>query len=220
MRSIDLDPVAVLVSGGLDSAILLGELLEQHQAVYPLYVRCGLRWEEVELRHLKRFLAAIPSPVLQLLHVLEMPVADLYGDHWSLRARCAGCRVSDEAVTSQVAMRCACPKRRPQRPGVPPIALGTWRQPAPRRNAEFLRPFSTWSTRRSAEKSESRCRRRDQKTEVMSKDGAPQWTLRASAQQRHHCGSSMRRCRRPLPRAPDPTVHDNEAVRLPRLPND
>src|SRR5881394_2962949 len=78
-------PLAVLVSGGLDSAVLVGESLGRHPAVHPLYVRQGLFWEEVELRHLGRFLEAIRSPALKPLHVLALPVADLYGNHWSLK---------------------------------------------------------------------------------------------------------------------------------------
>jgi len=77
-------PLAVLVSGGLDSAVLLAESLDRHPAVWPLYVRFGLFWEEVELRHLRLFLDAIRTPALQPLTLLDMPVADLYGQHWSL----------------------------------------------------------------------------------------------------------------------------------------
>lgn len=79
--------LAVLVSGGLDSAILLGKALREHQAVWPLYVRHGLYWEVAELHHLRRFLEAIQTPALRPLHVLEMPVADLYGAHWSITGR-------------------------------------------------------------------------------------------------------------------------------------
>ena len=49
------DGLAVLVSGGLDSAILLGEALRHEPpAVQPLYVRHGLYWETAELQHLLR----------------------------------------------------------------------------------------------------------------------------------------------------------------------
>jgi 7-cyano-7-deazaguanine synthase len=79
--------VAVLASGGLDSAILVGELLDRHPAVHPIYVRTGLVWEAVELAHLRRFLAALAAPPLRPLVVLDQPVADLYGSHWSITGR-------------------------------------------------------------------------------------------------------------------------------------
>src|SRR5262249_59220943 len=66
-------PLAVLVSGGLDSAILLAEAARAYPAVFPLYVRTGLYWEPVERAHLERFLAAVRSPAVRPLHVLELP---------------------------------------------------------------------------------------------------------------------------------------------------
>jgi 7-cyano-7-deazaguanine synthase len=91
--------VAVLVSGGLDSAVLLGESLHDRAAVHPLYVRCGLFWEPAELDHLRRFLAAVDGPALRPLHVLDMPVRDLYRDHWGLTGRgVPGADTPDAAV--------------------------------------------------------------------------------------------------------------------------
>lgn len=78
------DPLAVLISGGLDSAILLAETVEQFATVWPVYVRFGLFWEDVEVLHLRRFLGSIRGSSLRELIVLDMPVADLYGQHWSL----------------------------------------------------------------------------------------------------------------------------------------
>jgi 7-cyano-7-deazaguanine synthase len=77
-------PLAVLVSGGLDSAILLTETLPYYPAVWPLYVQFGLVWEKAEQEHLSKFLDAIRQPSLRALTVLDMPVGDLYGKHWSL----------------------------------------------------------------------------------------------------------------------------------------
>jgi 7-cyano-7-deazaguanine synthase len=92
-------PIAVLVSGGLDSAILLGECLRAYPVVHPLYVRNGLAWEDAELPHLRNFLDAVRTPRLQPLHILELPVADLYGDHWSLTGQnVPGADSPDEAV--------------------------------------------------------------------------------------------------------------------------
>ncbi len=84
----DIDsPLAILVSGGLDSAILVGDALRSGCIVYPLYVRNGLFWESVELDYLRRFLDALGTPNLLPLHILELPVTDLYPSHWSLTGR-------------------------------------------------------------------------------------------------------------------------------------
>ena len=77
-------PLAVLVSGGPDSAILLAEALHSSAAVSPVYVEVGARWERTELAYLRRFLAAIAAPNLRALVVLAQPIADVYGAHWSL----------------------------------------------------------------------------------------------------------------------------------------
>jgi 7-cyano-7-deazaguanine synthase len=76
--------VAVLVSGGIDSAVLTLELTRQFARVVPIYVRFGLRWERPELAGLRKFLGMVQSPALGPLVVLDEPVADIYGDHWSL----------------------------------------------------------------------------------------------------------------------------------------
>jgi 7-cyano-7-deazaguanine synthase len=91
--------VAVLISGGLDSAILLGEALRGLAAVHPLYVRCGLFWEEAELAHLRRLLDALRGPALHPLRVLHQPVDDLLDAHWSLSGQdVPGAETADEAV--------------------------------------------------------------------------------------------------------------------------
>jgi 7-cyano-7-deazaguanine synthase len=76
--------IAVLSSGGLDSAILVAESLKTHEAVWPLYVRSGLVWEKTELHYLSEFLKRIRCPTLRPPQTLELPVSDLYGAHWSL----------------------------------------------------------------------------------------------------------------------------------------
>ena len=79
--------VAVLFSGGLDSSILLAELLAQNRRVQPVYVACGLTWQRAELHWARRYLQAIDAPGLEPLVVLSMPLADLYGDHWSITGK-------------------------------------------------------------------------------------------------------------------------------------
>jgi 7-cyano-7-deazaguanine synthase len=94
-----MDALAVLISGGLDSAILLGSALTNHDAIYPLYIRCGLLWESAELNHLRRYLQALSCPALRSLVILEQPVADLYGAHWSLTGKdVPDAQSHDEAV--------------------------------------------------------------------------------------------------------------------------
>ena len=79
--------IAVLISGGLDSAILLGDALRRESAVVPIYIRCGLSWESVEQNYLHRFLDALRSPALRPLVVLDQPIADVYGSHWSITGK-------------------------------------------------------------------------------------------------------------------------------------
>ncbi len=86
-RGLNVDAgVAVLASGGLDSAVLIAEFLGQGRAVQPIYVRFGLVWEEVEEIYLRRFLDTLPSSGLRSLVTLDVPVADTYEAHWSLSA--------------------------------------------------------------------------------------------------------------------------------------
>ena len=90
MSSPELEPnnggVAVLASGGLDSAVLTAEYLREGRVVQPIYVRFGLAWESTEETHLRRFLDTLQGSGLRPLVTLDLPVADTYGSHWSLSA--------------------------------------------------------------------------------------------------------------------------------------
>jgi 7-cyano-7-deazaguanine synthase len=140
------DRLAVLISGGLDSAVLLGTALEDHVAVFPLYVRTGLVWEAIEGEYLQRFLAELSGPKLQPLVTLELPVADLYADHWSLTGRgVPGAETPDEAVylpgrnvllLSKALLWCHLHE-------VPTLALATLAaNPFPDATPEFLQAFT------------------------------------------------------------------------------
>jgi 7-cyano-7-deazaguanine synthase len=95
----DSDRVAVLVSGGVDSAVLVAELCDRNREVQPLYVRSGLVWEPTELKYLRDFLNAVARDELRPLEILEVPVNDLYGDHWALTGRSVpDADSADEAV--------------------------------------------------------------------------------------------------------------------------
>ena len=86
------DPLAVLVSGGLDSSVLIAEAAAAYPAVFPIYVRTNSAWELEEVAHLDRFLDQIARPTLRPKHVLNLPMDDLYGSHWSV----TGVGVPDE----------------------------------------------------------------------------------------------------------------------------
>ena len=120
--------VCALVSGGLDSAVLLSRLLSRGSAVRPLYLQGGLSWETVELFWLRRFLRAIRCQALAPLDVVAVPLRPVYGAHWSLTGRrVPGAGSADRAVflpgrnlflIGHAAVRCA-----PQH--LSTIALGT-----------------------------------------------------------------------------------------------
>jgi 7-cyano-7-deazaguanine synthase len=76
--------MGLLLSGGIDSAVLLGQLLCRGSSVVPFYVRTGSAWEKWELAAARRFMSALRHGALSDLIVLEVSLGDLYGDHWSL----------------------------------------------------------------------------------------------------------------------------------------
>lgn len=75
--------VAVLVSGGVESATLAALCLSRFGRVHPVYVRCGLLWEQAEEAYLRQFLNRIDRTGLERLTTIELSVRDIYGAHWS-----------------------------------------------------------------------------------------------------------------------------------------
>jgi len=86
-ESMKKESIAVLISGGLDSCILLKEMSKLYGEVYPVYVRCGLIWEKAELYWLRRFLRKARFQNVKPLSILNVTVRELYGPHWSLTGR-------------------------------------------------------------------------------------------------------------------------------------
>jgi 7-cyano-7-deazaguanine synthase len=92
------DEVVVLASGGVDSAVLVAHQAQHGQVVQPLYIRFGLAWEQVEEAHLRRFLSSLDDQgAVQPLAVLELPVSDVYGAHWSV----SGAGAPDETTPDE-----------------------------------------------------------------------------------------------------------------------
>ena len=138
--------VCVLVSGGLDSAVLLARLLRAGGRVWPVYLRCGLAWEAAELYWLRRFLRAVRSPRLLPLCVLEVPLRGAYGSHRSLTGRgVPGARSADAAVYlpgRNLILLSSAAVAAVQR-GVTRLALGTLRgNPFSDASPRFLRSMS------------------------------------------------------------------------------
>src|SRR5262245_65533152 len=92
-------PVAVLCSGGLDSAVLLVDLARSTGRAIPVFVRAGHPWEDAERRALGRFLDAVGESRVAPPRDLALPMADVYGEHWSMSGRGGpGWTAPDEAV--------------------------------------------------------------------------------------------------------------------------
>jgi 7-cyano-7-deazaguanine synthase len=99
MSPADASPAAILVSGGLDSAILTVELLRDYPRVVPIYIRSGLRWEDAEIAGLRRFLAEVADARIDRPVLLDEPIVDVYGPHWStIGEGVPGSNTADEAV--------------------------------------------------------------------------------------------------------------------------
>jgi 7-cyano-7-deazaguanine synthase len=90
--------IAVLASGGLDSSVLLAD--QAHNAeVFPIYVQCGLVWEDVERKALQSFLGALKHPDVKPVTTLSAPTRAIYGDHWSISGQgIPGLEEPDSAV--------------------------------------------------------------------------------------------------------------------------
>jgi 7-cyano-7-deazaguanine synthase len=76
--------VAVLFSAGLDSAVLAAREARA-SVVHPVYVSCGLAWEQHELAAVDRLLTTPAFRNVKALAQLNFTVADLYPpNHWAL----------------------------------------------------------------------------------------------------------------------------------------
>jgi len=77
-------PVAVLCSGGLDSAVLLVDMARTAGRAVPVFVRAGHVWEAAERRALARFVDAVGDVRIASVRDLAVPMDDVYGAHWSM----------------------------------------------------------------------------------------------------------------------------------------
>jgi 7-cyano-7-deazaguanine synthase len=89
----------VLLSGGLDSAVLLAHEAQQAE-VHPVYVSVGLAWEAAELATMERLLSAgIFDDKVAPLSVVEFNMRDVYSpNHWAIRGTPPAYDTPDEDV--------------------------------------------------------------------------------------------------------------------------
>jgi 7-cyano-7-deazaguanine synthase len=117
----------VLLSAGLDSAVLAASEARR-DTVHPIYVSCGLAWEDQELAAVDRLLAVPVFAGAERIARLAFTIRDLYPEtHWAIRGEPPAFDTPDEHVylagrnivlLSKAAIHCA-------RQGVERLALGT-----------------------------------------------------------------------------------------------
>jgi 7-cyano-7-deazaguanine synthase len=88
---------AVLLSGGLDSAVLVTEEAAAGK-VQPIYVSVGLAWERAEQAMVSRFLAG-SSDRVQPLVSLSVDMRDVYeATHWAMQGHPPAYQTADDLV--------------------------------------------------------------------------------------------------------------------------
>ncbi len=93
-----MDSTAVLLSAGLDSAVLAASEART-RTVHPVYVSAGLAWEAEELAALDRLLATAPFRACRPAARLTFTARDLYPPtHWALRGEPPAFDTPDEDV--------------------------------------------------------------------------------------------------------------------------
>lgn len=138
--------IAVLLSGGLDSAVLVAEEA-RGDAVQPLYISVGLAWESVEREAARLFLAHGPfAHRVRPLVSLTVDMTDVYpASHWAREGQPPGYDTPDDEVylagrnivlLSKAAIFCASS-------GIHRMAIGTLaHNPFPDATSEFRASFA------------------------------------------------------------------------------
>jgi 7-cyano-7-deazaguanine synthase len=95
-------PTALLLSGGLDSAVLLADEADAGD-VQPIYVSVGLAWEGAERAMVEQLLASRPLQArahrVWPLVSLSVDMRDVYAaTHWAMEGRPPGYHTPDEDV--------------------------------------------------------------------------------------------------------------------------
>ncbi|MCC7416729.1 MAG: 7-cyano-7-deazaguanine synthase [Acidobacteria bacterium] len=91
---------AVLLSGGLDSAVLLADEATRYPLVQPIYVAVGLAWEPAERALLEALLARSRGDRrIRPLAALSVDMQDVYAaSHWAMTGDAPAYHTPDEDV--------------------------------------------------------------------------------------------------------------------------
>jgi 7-cyano-7-deazaguanine synthase len=79
-----LQPVAVLLGGGVESTALVRRFLAEGRPVVPVHLHCGLIWDDCESAWVRRFCKAVGTPALEPLVEIRLPLADFLRGHWAV----------------------------------------------------------------------------------------------------------------------------------------
>ena len=82
-----MQPVAVLLGGGVESTALVRRLLAHGRPVIPVHLHCGLIWDDCESAWVRRFCDAVAAPALAPLVEIRLPLADFLDGHWAVSGR-------------------------------------------------------------------------------------------------------------------------------------
>ncbi len=80
----DSEKICILTSSGLNSLCLLKRFSSTGVKAQPVFVQSGYRWEEAELFWLKKYLRNNKLGGAGPLEILQMPLRDVFGMHWSV----------------------------------------------------------------------------------------------------------------------------------------
>lgn len=91
---------AVLLSGGLDSAVMMAMEVAAGRDVWPVHVRVGLAWEDAEADAITRIVDCAPfTGRLQPVTTLRLDMRDVYAPgHWAVVGRAPAYDEPDETV--------------------------------------------------------------------------------------------------------------------------
>lgn len=89
----------VLLSGGLDSAVLLSYIGNPGEEVTPVHIRCGYAWEPAEAHCIQRLMKSALAPRMKPLRTIHFDMRDVLPDgHWALTGIAPAYDTTDEEV--------------------------------------------------------------------------------------------------------------------------